>query len=212
MDNGFQLNFFDSFEEKSEEQTYLEKDLKRGSSFERGKCRIAFAYLHKNLSKTDFVEFVKNEYGLGGYGCSDYDQHHNEKGITIKVNQREGEPVKYYFSWSKIANEIIALIQKGEYFNAEQEKDFNMYVAVRIGTKESRIKAMAKYCYETAKSLFKRMGNFYQGFQFGISDGTQGFYSENIEAIKKEVENIGKDIKEVVIYKEFKNFNIRILF
>lgn len=211
MENVFQLNFFDCVEEKSEEKIYLEKDLKKGSSFVNGKYRIAFAYLHKNIGKLEFVTFLKDEYGIGGYSGNDYFQAHNKEGITLSVNQRVGEPIKYQFSWSRVANEIIDLIQKGEYFNPEEQKVFDNYVAIRIGSDESRIKAMAQYIYDRAKQLFEKNGNFYQGFHFGeVKLGA--FFSEHIEDVKKEVEKIGKDIKEIIVYKEFLNNNLRIIF
>lgn len=211
MENVLQMNFFDCLEEKSEEQIYLEKDLKRGSCFANGKYRIAFAYLHKKIGKLEFITFIREEYGTGGYSANDYFQDHNEKGITLRVNQRVGEPIKYQFSWSRVANEIIDLIQKGEYFNREEQKVFDNYVAQRIGSDASRIKAMAQYCYNRSKQLFLRMGNFYQGFHFGeVKLGA--FFNEHIEDVKKEVEKIGKDIKEVRVYKEFGGYNLRILF
>ena len=82
-----QLTLFDlmgdtSNQEEKEKEEFIKHELKRGSGFERGKMRICHEYA-KNPTIGEYAEFLKREYGTGGYGCREYDGWHDAKGIRL---------------------------------------------------------------------------------------------------------------------------------
>ena len=95
-------------------------DVAKGSSFENGKKRI-FEFFRSNLSKKDRADFLKKEYGIGGYGGTGYDQNHDAKGIKLKVIIKDEEQSRL-FSWSEVADTISFLMLNGEYYKPEKEQ------------------------------------------------------------------------------------------
>ena len=102
-------------------------DVSKGSSFENGKKRI-FDFFRSNLSKKDRADFLKNEYGIGGYGGTGYNQNHDAKGIKLDVIIKD-ELQTRLFSWGEVADTISFLMLNGEYYkpetvpNSEKEKE-----------------------------------------------------------------------------------------
>lgn len=108
-----QLNMFDLLEPL----TKFEESLLRGSGFEGGKVRIYVASTY--LSASDFADFLKEEYGIGGcsskYGFIDY----NAKGISIrnlKTNEHESK------NWSQAAKMVKRLIGADRYLTPEEKE------------------------------------------------------------------------------------------
>ena len=54
----------------------------RGSGFDRGKIRI-YLYFQEHTDKKERVDFLKNEYGIGGSGGGIFSESHDTKGITF---------------------------------------------------------------------------------------------------------------------------------
>lgn len=101
--------FEDTLEEKFMEA--IIEDLKRGSGFSDGKKRIKAMY-KKDITKSERIKLLKDEYGIGGYSyVNGIAQHHDAQGITIKLNTGESK----YYSWSKIHDLIFTLIKLREY-------------------------------------------------------------------------------------------------
>ena len=86
-------------------------EVMRGTGFVDGKFRVADFY-QANPSKNDFVDFLKNEYGIGGHSGDGPVKFadHDSKGIEITLTTG-----KENFTWNEVAKVISELIEKGEY-------------------------------------------------------------------------------------------------
>ena len=85
-----QFSLFDMMGDSSEkEENLTEKlikhELKRGSGFERGKMRICHEYA-KNPTISEFAVFLKDEYGLGGYGGGNYGASYDANTLASRIS------------------------------------------------------------------------------------------------------------------------------
>ena len=109
----YQISFFDD-----EPLSWLEEDLQNGSGFENGKIRLYAASLSMGIS--DFADFCKHEYGIGGHSIKDGFSDHNAKGITLEIWKTGYKEV---YNWTQIAKGIKKLISIDKYLtNKEKEK------------------------------------------------------------------------------------------
>ena len=143
-----QLTLFDlmgdtSNQEEKEKEEFIKHELKRGSGFERGKMRICHEYA-KNPTIGEYAEFLKREYGTGGYGCGEYDGWHDAKGIHLKYRDVEKWKtlIEVHLKWNEVACYIADLIDDDEYLTADEKIEFENYQAQRYGSDEDRIKAI----------------------------------------------------------------------
>lgn len=92
-------------------ENLIYNEVMRGTGFEDGKFRVADFY-QANPSKKDFVDFLKNEYGIGGHSGDGPVRFadHDSKGIEITLTTG-----KENFTWNEVAKVISELIEKGEY-------------------------------------------------------------------------------------------------
>lgn len=92
-------------------ENLIHNEVMRGTGFEDGKFRVADFY-QANPSKKDFVDFLKNEYGIGGHSGDGPVRFadHDSKGIEITLTTG-----KENFTWNEVAKVISELIEKGEY-------------------------------------------------------------------------------------------------
>lgn len=115
-----QMTLFDTDIDEQIHETLI-KDLKRGSGFSGSKKRILNIF-NKNLPKSEAIEMLKDEYGIGGLSVTGYSQRHDSKGIKItldKINNGKLEIIgSKQYSWSQVYDAIFNLIESGEYFEA----------------------------------------------------------------------------------------------
>lgn len=101
LDNGLDNEF----------QKAITEDVKRGSGFVDGKERIKSMF-SKNITKSDRINLLKNEYGIGGRSIpGGLMQMHDSKGIEITLNTGD----KKRFTWQEVHDLILSLINIGEY-------------------------------------------------------------------------------------------------
>lgn len=93
----------------------------RGSGFDRGKIRI-YLYFQEHTDKKERVDFLKNEYGIGGSGGGIFSESHDTKGITFSREDIASPLAKVNISWSKAERRIDSLIRSGRYMT---EKEIN---------------------------------------------------------------------------------------
>lgn len=104
---------------KEDEKQYLSVCLLQGSSIVDGKRRIYDYFLTHSKSK-DRVDFLKQEYGIGGYTGYPISCSFNSKGFTIdmpsdkEINGRYSKSITY--TWKTIAEEIQHLIDIKHYY------------------------------------------------------------------------------------------------
>lgn len=93
------------------EDSLLTKAAKNGSGFEGGKQRIYNA--SRTMTENDLIDYVKKEYGIGGYACQGIYANINSKGIFIGFGFDNME----HYSWKEVTKEILKLIDIGEYLD-----------------------------------------------------------------------------------------------
>ena len=118
---GYQMSLIPGEDERSEKRLRLEKSfetvLKYGPVIEGGKLRI-YAAFSTLPGKHDLVEFLRNEYGTGGFANGEAWADFGYAGISV----RRPEPECQY-SWSQAVDKIGQLIARREYLDKrEREK------------------------------------------------------------------------------------------
>lgn len=100
-------------------ENLIYNEVMRGTGFEDGKFRVADFY-QANPSKKDFVDFLKNEYGIGGHSGDGPVRFadHDSKGIEITLTTG-----KENFTWNEVAKVIFDLMDKGEYITQKDIDD-----------------------------------------------------------------------------------------
>lgn len=116
--NGLRMSWFRPTDYKSDEEIYQEAIL-HGTGFDGGKKRVIEFFAHEYDDKKR-AEFLKKEYGVGGwstdYGCVDC----NASGLDFKYNEKFEKSNKkraklVHSGWPMVAKEIERLIQLGFY-------------------------------------------------------------------------------------------------
>ena|SRR5690625_3864260 len=117
-----QLDLFSTDAEEKIHEAFI-KDLKLGSSFSGGKKRI-YDLFNQNLSKTETIRLLKDEYGFGGKSVTGYSQRHDSKGIKITLDKINNEKLEIIgskqYSWNQVYDAIFNLIKTGEYLESEE--------------------------------------------------------------------------------------------
>ncbi|MCI8412634.1 MAG: DEAD/DEAH box helicase family protein [Clostridia bacterium] len=152
-----QLSFFTTLEpvqEKSRKEEMIERQLKRGSSFEHGKYRIMDMY-RKNPTTKEFANLLKNEYGIGGYGSWGGDnQDHDSRGIEMKLRGEKGEVLEQAtLKWTEVAERIADIIEANDYLTPLEEEEYKVICARREERKnaksdEEKIQVIARQAIE----------------------------------------------------------------
>lgn len=202
-----QLTLFDlmsdtSNQEENEKEELIKHELKRGSGFERGKMRICHEYA-KNPTVGEYAEFLKHEYGTGGYGCGEYSAWHDAKGIRLDFRDETTRKVliRVNLKWNEVANYIADLIDDDEYLTAEEKIEFENYQAQRYGSDEDRIKAIADWMVELGTRY--TWNGHYNHYNHG---NNREFVKEHISEIQAELES--RVEVEKVSYAETDGFNV----
>lgn len=104
-----QMTLFDTDVDDKITNVFI-KDLKKGSGFNNSKKRIRYLF-KMDVPKSEVVNMLRDEYGIGGMNNSEYSQKHDSKGIEIKLNSNEEK----LFSWEVVHDEIYKLIKNDNY-------------------------------------------------------------------------------------------------
>ena len=110
-------------------QEMIDSTLKSGSGFENGKYRI-YEQFERSLSSKDNINFLKNEYGIGGSSSiPDFDgigQWHDSKGIKLNKGYGENAPT-LLLTWNKVEQRIKELIRADRYFNSYEKEHYPVW-------------------------------------------------------------------------------------
>ena len=114
----------------------IDAAMTRGSGFEGGKGRI-FAFFQEPHTDKEKVDFLRHEYGIGGYshalsGAMDSNEDHDGKGLHYKKN---GCP-DVHLTWEKVAKRITGLIQKGRYLTEQEQAQYDKIQAEKALAEE----------------------------------------------------------------------------
>lgn len=105
-------------------QEQVDEIIQHGSHSLDGKYRI-YEQFQKKETLAKNVEFLKNEYGIGGYSASnDFFVTHNNKGIEIVDYDRKE---KYKMPWKAVAKRISQLMEVGRYLSPAETENYPAY-------------------------------------------------------------------------------------
>ena len=98
----------------------IDRLLVGGGNVEHSKFRI-YSYFLQNHGQKERVDFLKNEYGIGGHGRMGFDENHDSKGISYAREDNLFQPYdKILLPWTKVEKQISELIRANRYMT-EQE-------------------------------------------------------------------------------------------
>ncbi len=204
-----QMTLFDFMgQTETKEPTYkqlqeqmIKRQLKRGSGFEHGKFRIYEKY-QKNPSINEFAEFMKKEYGLGGYGSYGDSQHHDAKGIKMTWQKEDTRELiaEAFLKWNEVAVHIGDLIDDNEYFTEKEKEEYAVILAkrnARINAKTDgeRLKVIARQFIDEET---KRTWNGRAELQAHNFEESAQFVREHKEELA-EVLRLEKEVKLVKV-------------
>ncbi len=135
-----QLSLFDLMDKEEDaddkdKEELIKVSLRHGSGVEDGKYRIYDKY-QQNPTKTEFAEFLKDEYGTGGWSSMDSDnQMHDAKGIVISSADKS---IVVNLKWNEVAERIANLIDDEEYFTSEERREVKRIIRFREERAEAK--------------------------------------------------------------------------
>ena len=112
----------------SEEKKFISDDeidallIRRGSGIENGKYRIYTFFSNPHTDK-EKIDFLKNEYGTGGFGHDGDSEMHDGKGIEYSRGTIGRPYDKVKLSWTQVARRIEKLIAENRYMS-QSELDY----------------------------------------------------------------------------------------
>ncbi|MBQ9716515.1 MAG: helicase SNF2, partial [Clostridia bacterium] len=103
------------------EDEISESFIRHGSGIHNGKYRI-YDYLIENHTDKEKIEFLKNEYGIGGHnnalsGAHSSWEDHDSRGIRL----RKPDCADVEMSWSNVLKRLTDLIQKDRYLSQDEK-------------------------------------------------------------------------------------------
>lgn len=105
----------------------IDKLFQRGSGYEQGKIRI-YLYFQEHTDTKERIDFLKSEYGTGGYGGGIFNEWHDAKGITFSRSDIMSPLAKVTIPWNKAEKRIDNLIKSGRYLTEQQlDEDIPRY-------------------------------------------------------------------------------------
>lgn len=106
----------DQIEKPRGTSAILEREILRGSGFANGKKRI-YEFFKTEQDKKKRQDFLKNEYGIGGWTIQEGWLNHNANGIDIDISRAPvGKVHALHSGWMMIEREIDRLIQENKYY------------------------------------------------------------------------------------------------
>lgn len=105
-------------------QEMIDDELQIGSHTVDGKFRI-FEYLSQNHSSKENADFLKKEYGEGGWSPNHFDlsEWHNAKGILLTKGHEDNAP-SLLLSWYDVEKRIRQLISDDRYLNDKEKEEY----------------------------------------------------------------------------------------
>ena len=128
----------------------IDRMFMRGSGVSEGKMRI-YSFFCQGHDAKERADFLKNEYGDGGYGSQGYNEWHDSKGIKYtRSDEASGfdgyDTVK--MNWNQVQKRIGELIDAGRYLNPKEMAYTSEYEKIRLARS---IYAFYYYCPGTPK-------------------------------------------------------------
>ncbi|NLV51007.1 MAG: DEAD/DEAH box helicase family protein, partial [Clostridiales bacterium] len=112
-------------------QDEIDEVLCGGGNVSQGKFRIYSFFLQGHAAK-EKMDFLKNEYGTGGYSRLGFDEWHDAKGIAYSRENNHMPYDKVVLSWPKVARRIDELIAEGRYMSQRELDSIPEYERVEL--------------------------------------------------------------------------------
>lgn len=93
-----------------------------GGNVQDGKFRI-YSYFIQDHTAKEKADFLKHEYGTGGFGRTGFNEWHDSKGIAYSRENNRMPYDKVILPWSKVAKRVDELISLDRYLS-EKEKAY----------------------------------------------------------------------------------------
>jgi len=100
-------------------QDEVDRLLVGNGSVEDGKYSI-YAYFMQGHTATEKAKFLRDKYGIGGFGYTGFDELHDGRGIAFSRGNGAIPYDKIILPWPKVAKRIDELIAEGRYMNQAQ--------------------------------------------------------------------------------------------
>lgn len=166
------------------------------STTENRKFRI-YDEFRSNLSTTQIIKFLKNEYGIGGksHVFENYSEFHDSKGITIS---ELGTNNSLLLKWNEVVEITKLLINSDKWFDEKEKLDYQKYnndIEVSIDDKGSE--PTTKFIYKEKDKVYID-NKEYEIFEVGLF---------NICLLDKEFPLYNREINKNDFELKLKEFN-----
>ena len=107
----------------------IDRLLTRGSDVYESKLRI-YSYFKRGYDNKECADFLKQEYGVGGFGYMGYDEAHDSKGIKLRRGDEFSDFKDYdtvFLNWNQVRKRIQQLIDDGKYLNPKEQDYLHEY-------------------------------------------------------------------------------------
>lgn len=106
---------------EAQREKLIKDTLVKYTGYER-KRLIYNKYNQGVLSKSEFADFVKEQYGLSGHYVDDNCTNCNSKGIVMELRGKKQEVLcEIFLTWATVAARIAKFIENGEYWSEEPQ-------------------------------------------------------------------------------------------
>ncbi len=102
-------------------QEEIDEIIKDGGNVEHSKYRI-YEHLVNPYNNEKASDFLKNEYGQGGYSTENGWVDFDAKGLRIRKNDNE-----ILLNWNKVAEKVNSFIKDGSYLTFKEKEEFLKY-------------------------------------------------------------------------------------
>ena len=129
--------------------------LRRGSGVSEGKLRIYSCFMQGHDAK-ECAAFLRNEYGVGGWGQTGYDEWHDSKGIKFTRADDYSGYKGYdtvFFNWNQVQERIRGLIRDGKYLNAKEMEYLPEYEKIRLARELYNFRQLTPNRPESARNV-----------------------------------------------------------
>ena len=108
-------------------QDELDAVIATGGIVSQGKFRIYSYFMQEHTSK-EKADFLKNEYGTGGFGRTGFNEWHDSKGLSYSRENNHMPYDKVLLPWSKVAKRIDELIGADAYLSQQDKEHYPQYL------------------------------------------------------------------------------------
>ena len=182
-------------------QEMIDSALIEGSGIQEGKYRI-YEQFEKSLSSSENIQFLKNEYGIGGTssisGFDGIGQWHDSKGIRLNKGYGDNAP-EMLLTWNKVEQRIKELIKFDRYLNSYEKEHYPLWLEEQQNKRELIENEKRLLKEEQEKPFEERYYNFLIEHDIFDTDEDYDTDEQRIEKIKRDLKD-STAILETIIY------------